>query len=1125
MKKTNWLNHLKAIIPKMSLSIRLITLFFISLFLFQANIFAQSNSLSIVMNNVDLIKVIKEIEKKSDYNFLYRPSAINLKQKVSVNVKNVSISKLLKELFAKSGIDYRINEKQIVLKPKDSNEGEISTIVAKPIKIKGNITDENGISLPGATIVEEGTSKGTTSDTDGNFTINVANTFAVLKVSYIGFTTQLIPVKNQTFITVVMEESASSLNEVVITGVFKKRKTTYTGAVKTITAKQLKKYGNRNIIATLNKIDPSFNIIENNEFGSDPNRLPEINVRGTTSLPTLTQIQNNEKASNLNTPLIILDGFEISLQRMMDLNIYEVENITILKDASATAIYGSKGANGIIVITRKAPKLGKLNITYSSNINLQFPDLNSYHLLNAREKLALELKAGYYNHKNAESKFALMNLYYTKLKLVEQGINTDWMSKPLQTGIGQSHYLNLNGGSEAFRYSASLNYNHIAGVMKKSSRSNFNGSINLTYSYKNVIFTNALSIGLNKSKNSPFGDFSTYVKLNPYWHPYDENGELVKRFGYFKNLPFNKIVADNSLYNALLSPQEFTTDYFDVNNNFFIKWNVLKGFTIESIFGISKNINNSDNFIPANNTLFEDEKQLNKKGTYEYSTGNDFKYDFRFNLNYSKLIANQHLIFCGFSSNISENTSYTYNISASGFPSKKMNFFGAALKFTNKSPSGKESISRMVSIAANFNYSFDNRYFIDLVYNLNGSSQFGSNSRFAPFWSAGIGWNLHHENFLKNSEFINRLKIRGSYGSSGSQQFDTYQAISKYKYFMNRGYEGALGNYLKGIANKDLKWQQTYQYNIGIDAELLNKSITINANVYYKTTSNLISPMNLPLSNGFSSYIENIGEIENKGFDFSIQVYFIKNKANNFYWSVGGSLAYNQDKIIKLSDAVIKQNEETKKTNTNNTSPINLYFVGKSISGLYVVRSLGIDPSTGKELFLKKNGEITRDWDFKDVYYAGVQNPTFNGNMNTDLVYGNFSMSVSFGFHWGGVQYNRTLIDRVENADKKENVDRRVYDDRWKEPGDKTFFKGINETGETKYSSRFVQNDIMFECDNINLSYRIDRNDWMKKNFGMQSLNFTLNMGNIFYFSSIKRERGLTYPFSHQITFSIQATF
>jgi TonB-linked SusC/RagA family outer membrane protein len=1103
---------------KIFLKMKLLALFILVMNLqISASVYSQEARMNIELKNASLKEVLNTIKQQSGYSFVYSDTDIKNLRNVSIKMENASIKEILNESLKNLDLAYEVFNDVIILRPTDEEAiGPITIGIG--IEIKGNITDENGIPLPGATILEEGTLKGVTSDVDGNFTIEVANTSSVLKISYIGFTTQLIPVKNQTFITVAMQESTSSLDEVVITGVFKKRKATYTGAVNTITAKQLKKYGNRNLIATLNKIDPSFNIIENNEFGSDPNRLPEINLRGTTSLPTLTQIQNNQKASNFNTPLIILDGFEISLQRMMDLNIYEVENITILKDASATAIYGSKGANGIIVITRKIPKLGKLNITYSSNINLQFPDLNSYHLLNAREKLDLELKSGYYDDKDAKDKFVFMKLYYNKLKLVEKGINTDWMSKPLQTGIGQSHYLNLNGGSKAFRYSASLNYTHTAGVMKKSSRDNFNGTISLTYNYKNINFTNMLSIGLNKSKNSPFGNFSTYVKLNPYWHPYDEKGELVKTFG---NL---RIVANNPLYDALLSPQEFTTDYFNVNNNFSIKWNVLKGFSIESMFGISKNINNSDDFIPANNTSFEYEKQLNKKGTYKYSTGNDLKYDFRFNLNYSKLIANQHLIFCGFSSNISENSSYTYTISGSGFPNKKIKFFGAALNFTNKNPLGKESISRMVSIAANFNYSFNNRYFIDLVYNLNGSSLFGSNSRFAPFWSAGIGWNLHHENFLKNSEFIDRLKIRGSYGSSGSQQFETYQAISKYKYFVNRGYEGALGSYLKGMANKDLKWQQTYQYDIGIDAELLNKSITINANVYYKTTSNLISPMNLPFSNGFLSYTENIGEIENKGFDFSIQVYFIKNKANNFYWSIGGSLAYNQDKIIKLSDAVIKQNKETKKINSN-TLPLNLYFVGKPISGLYVVRSLGIDPSTGKEMFLKKNGEVTRDWNLKDIYYAGVQNPTFNGNLYTDLIYGNFSMSVSFGFHWGGVQYNRTLIDRVENADKKENVDRRVYDYRWKKPGDRTFFKGINETGETKYSSRFVQNDIMFECNNINLSYRIDHNDWMKKNFGMQSLNFTLNMGDIFYFSSIKRERGLIYPFSHQITFSIQATF
>jgi TonB-linked SusC/RagA family outer membrane protein len=1086
-----------------------------------ASVYSQTTKLNINVERVSITEVLDLIKTQTKFEFFYTHEEINKVQKIDLQIEDGTVMEVLDQCFKGLGLGYEIIDDVIIITP--AEDVVVDSILQEAIEIKGKITDFDGTPLSGATIMIEETLIGTTTDIDGNYSIKVPDSKVSLKFSFVGYETQIIPVNDKTELNVILKESTTGLNEVVITGMFKKRKETYTGAVTTISEKELKMYGGRDLLSTLNNIDPSFNIIESNEFGSDPNRLPEINIRGTSSIPSIDELKN-DVVTNLNTPLFIIDGFEISLQTMKDLNIEDIKSINILKDASATAIYGSRGANGVIVVTTKEPETGKLKLTYFSSVKIELPDLSGYDFLNAREKLDLEVKAGIYNNKNIETDLTLKKTYNKNRLLVEKGYNTDWMSKPLRAGIGQKHNLRLEGGDKKFRYFASLSYDYNVGVMKGSNRKTFNGSINLSYHYKDLTFRNLLTIGITKSENSPYGTFSDYVKLNPYWYPYDEDEKLIRIFDNTDYLWDNNHPA-NPLYNALLHTVNSNKNT-SIRNNFSVEWKLLEGLTMRSRFGISNTIMRSDNFKPGKHTDFDSYRgnDIFRKGSYVYGSGEGFNYDFNFTLSYSKIFKEKHQMYFGLDYSMSENLTEKYNFIAEGFPHEKLDFLSVALQYQkNGKPSGSESKSRRMGITANINYSFEDRYFVDLSYRIDGSSQFGSKKKFAPFWSLGMGWNVHNENFFNKSEFINRLKIIGSYGVTGSQQFSVYQAESMFSYYLNKRYIDRLGANLLGLGNEDLEWQTTKQYNLGFESEFLNKRITLSANFFYKTTSNLISEIEIPLTHGFSSYTENIGKVENKGFEFMAKVLLIKNKEKNIFWSVNFGLAYNKNKIVKLSEALKKQNEEIA-NNSYGSNPNRLIFEGDPLNAIYVVPSLGIDPSTGKELFKKKNGKVTYIWDIKDRVFAGVSAPKFLGNCGTMLNYGNIQLNLSFGVYWGGQIYNQTLINRVENADKKYNVDRRVYEDRWMKPGDITFFKGINETYSTRYSSRFVQNQAIFQCKNIDLTYKLE-NDWVKKSLKMQSLKFTCNMGNLFYLSTVKRERGLSYPFSHTVIFSVRATF
>ena len=324
------------------------------------------------------------------------------------------------------------------------------------------------------------------------------------------------------------------------------------------------------------------------------------------------------------------------------------------------------------------------------------------------------------------------------------------------------------------------------------------------------------------------------------------------------------------------------------------------------------------------------------------------------------------------------------------------------------------------------------------------------------------------------------------------------------------------------LGNKNLEWQTVDKYNIGFEGGFLNNRVSIDMDVYLEKTHALLSSLELPYSNGFDSYTENIGAVENKGFELKASVWMLRDTERRFLWSVTGNLAYNKDKITKLSEAMKAANE--KLASIGGSNPNRILREGDSQNAIYAVPSLGIDPSSGEEIYLKKNGEVTKLWSAADRVNCGISNPKYRGNLSTMVRYKDLALNMSFGFNWGGQKYNQTLIDRVENADKRYNVDERVFKDRWQNPGDKTFFKGVNVTTSSNYSSRFVQDETAFWCQNMNLTYELKDWKWMRQ-MGISVINATIGTGELFYLSTIKRERGLFYPFSRQYTMSLSVMF
>lgn len=1094
----------------------------------QANGFSQHTRLSIKLDNVSVKQLFVEIEKLTDLAFVYNTNDVDQLGTINVNFTNEEIDKILDYCLKGKGVEYNFVNNHIVIKKAVAAVPQVKQRI-----LTGKVIDKTtGEPLPGATIKIKGTSIGTAADIDGKFQLNVASEVPALEISFIGYQPQEIVVGQRDDFVIVLEPAAAEMQEVVVTGIFTRKAESYTGAARTMKAEDLAKVGNANVLQALKNIDPSFQVIESNEFGSDPNRVPEIQMRGASSFTDM----KDKYQTNPNQPLFIVDGFEQNIEKVMDMDMNRVASITLLKDATAKALYGSKGANGVVVIETIRPEVGKLKVNYTGSIDIQAPDLSSYDLCNAREKLEVERISGIYTsvNNNPVDQQSKDEAYQILKKEVESGVNTYWLDKPLRTGIGHKHSLNFEGGDEYIRYSVDVNYNNVKGVMKGSERETFGGGFTFSYRYKSLLFREQLSVLFNKAENSPYGTFGDYAKLNPYWRPYNEDGSVKEILGYYNNQQTSPIY--NPLINATLNTNDISR-YTDITNNFYIEWNVLKDLKATGRVGVTHRTDESDIFYPRDHTMFRNidisDEEYFKRGQYTKTDGKLSNVNVDVAMNYSK-IWDKHVLFANGQWSMSQNKSQTVGVEAQGFANNKLDYITHALQYKeNGKPYGSESLSRETSVLASINYSYDMRYLFDANYRANASSLFGADKRWGHFWSVGIGWNVHNESFLRDKEWLQQMKFRASTGYTGSQNFNSYQAISTYRYYTDDVYDNIIGSYLISLANRDLQWQKTQDNNVGIDLSIF-KRFDISFDYYIKNTSNLLTPVTLPPSVGFDSYVENLGKSQNKGFEGRISVRAISNNASDLHLNVFASVMHNTNKIKEISDALTSINnqkdsdkgmsydpDEKNKT----TKPSVRYEEGQSMSAIWAVRSLGIDPATGDELFLTKDGQLTYKWNADDQVVCGDALPKFTGTFGFNIDWKGFIVNTSFYYRLGGQMYNQTLIDKVEDGDLQYNVDRRVYTGRWTAPGQAAQYKRLTDpTYFTRPTSRFVQDLSELQMTSLNVGYDFRNCEFLKRS-RIERLKLSFYMNDVFRASTVKIERGTDYPFARSFSFQLQATF
>ena len=1006
------------------------------------------------------------------------------------------------------------------------------------VEVTGIVIDEESVPVAGAGVVLKGTTIGVSTEADGTFRLEMESPGPefVLEFSFIGMKTREVKVKprdGKADMEVVLEMDQNELDQVVVTGIFNRRKESYTGSAVTMKGEDIKKVSTTNIAKAISVIDPSFRVMDNFEMGSDPNRLPDMRMRGTSTLPggssgsgDLVSLQG-EYDTYPNQPLLMLDGFEIDVQTMADLDPDRIASITILKDASATAIYGSKASNGVIVIETLAPRPGAINVTYSGSVRVEIPDLSSYNLMNSEEKILVEKLAGLY----PENDLASLRDYESRLREVRRGVDTYWLSQPLRTAVQHRHAVTLEGGSQALRYKLYAGLNETPGVMKGSKRSTQTASLDLSYRLSKFQLKNSVTVDNAVGTDSPYGSFSQYAMLNPYLRPYDEDGNVNKVMQTWNMLysgSGNTYEIANPMYNATFHSLDRTTS-LTIRELFKLEYRPADAWILQANVSLSKGISKDEVFRPGYHTAFNNVTDPTLKGDFSRAQSESFNYAIDFTAMYNKVFREKHYVTANLRYSVDQNQSETYGALVTGFPNDTMDHILFGQKYS-ENMTGSENTSRSIGGVLTAGYSYMYRYSFDATIRVDGSSQFGRDNRFAPFWSAGFKWDITNEPFMKSVEWMDDLVFATSYGITGTQGFAPYQSRQVYSYSDLMQYylsSDATGIELVALGNDKLKWQQTATWNTRLELSLLKGRITARAEYYIKNTENSLAQITLAPSLGFSSYPANMGTLQNQGVELNIAFIPYRNEAKEAYWVISANGSHNRNKLTRISEALSRMNELN--ASTESISPLPRYVEGQSTTAIWAVRSLGIDPSTGDEILLKRDGSVTSEYDPVDAVICGDTEPKWQGNVNTSFNYMGFGINLGFTYRFGGQMYNSTLVQKVENADLRYNADRRVLQLRWQNPGDVAQYKRLTNSANgsnTQQTSRFVMNENLFQMSSLSLTYRMDNNEYpFLRRLHISSMRWSFNMEDIFYLSSIKRERGTDYPFSRQFALSLNIVF
>lgn len=966
-------------IPKINLKLKLsFILLFISLFEIQAEVYSQKN-ITLNLNDVPVEKVFTEIKKNTDFNVLFLNLDIDLERKVSIKVSKAPVTRVLDILFNNTNITYQIEGRQIILTKRKTNTNKFSLknenikdSKLQNIDISGSVLDNKGQALPGANILEKGTTNGTQTDFDGKFSLSVTNENAILIISYIGFKTSEVPINGQAELTITLKEDAAGLDEIVIVGYGTQRKSDLTGSVSAVSSDDFENQPVTRIDQALQSRSAGVQV---SQTSGAPGAGFKIRVRGTNSI------------NGSNDPLYVVDGLVVG--NISTINVNDIKSIEVLKDASATAVYGSRGANGVVLLTTKSGKVGETSFNFDAFTGFQ----------SVRKNLDIMNGADFAETVNASNTGT--NYTAEEIAVLRTNGGTDWQDAVFQIAPISSFQLSVNGGNETTNYYISGSYLTQEGIVRNQDYKRYSLRTNLNTSLGKKIKLGT-NIYLSHDENDgQAANINNVVTFDPTTSVFDSEGNY--------NFSSIKSVATGEI-NPLLLADSNTLE--KMNNQLIASVNLSYEIADHWTFGVLgglEHLNTKQNsYIPIvvnqqGDAEVFDYVNLRLQNTNMITYQNDDNENHRIKLD---LIHEQQY------------TSFAVNEStAEGFPTDESTYKILSLGAVQQT-SNFFSDERLQSFVGRLNYSFANKLLFTGTVRADGSSKFRKDNRWGVFPSASMAWKVLSDEFKAENNTLNNLKVRVSYGLTGSQAIDALdtraRAISGVQY--NYPFDG--GTSTVGIApserieNPDLTWETTKQFNVGVDMSLFSSRVNLSFDWYKKNTNDLLLDVILPEFVGANIITRNIGEIENKGFDINLGVRVIDN--GDFKINTNFTLSRNRNEVLSLVDDTPISNlgETYLGPGFNNVPPTHIEvgqslgtFRGYIFEGVYQTGETTIaNRKAGDPRYtdLNDDGIISAE----DITNVGNGNPDFTWGLNTDIIYKRLSLNILIQGSSGGEIYN-----------------------------------------------------------------------------------------------------------------------
>lgn len=963
-----------------------------SLQAFAAVTYSQSARLTLDMENATVAQVLTSIEKQTQFYFTYSVKEINVQRKVSVHAQEEQIETILRRLFNPKEVRYVINDRHIALyKAASASTASRPQPNQKTLTVSGVVKDTHGDPVVGASIVVKGTTNGTVTDMDGRYTLANVAEGQTLSYSFIGMKTEEVKA-GKTTINVVLQEDAIGLNEVVAIGYGYVKKKDLTGAVSTVSADDMVMGGT--VSNAAQALQGKTAGVQVSQSSKAPGGTISVRVRGSNSI------------SSTNEPLYVVDGFPST--EGLNINPNDIESMQILKDASATAIYGARGANGVVLITTKRGKAGENKISYNGYVGAQKIQ-NPFDFINAKEYMNLQNAL----YQEIEGQEGNPNGAYTPSQL-QSDVDTDWLKECTRIGLVQDHNVQFRGGSEKTKVLTSLGYYMQEGILKNTDFNRISGRVNVDQTINDFIKAGATMYAhREKSKYQEYSGnivnsnvLLSVMSYDPTVLPYNSDGS-------YGRVPGGR--GDNPLANLLERKNDMTNDKF--NGTAFIEVNPFAGFTAKATAGVELLHNFKGTYLPAS-TTYQGSIDNGVATTYDYSATRQL---FEGILNYMHTFGSVH--------DVNVMVGYTYekftaeyrSISAKDFSTDvfEWNNLGAAAQKTSIGSNKTENM--LVSFFGRANYAFRDKYLATITVRRDGSSRFGANEHWGTFPSGSLAWRASEEEFVKNWGVFSNLKLRAGFGVTGNERIGDYAsyALMSTNHITLDGSSNLTGTHLNqsSAENRDLKWETTSQYNIGADLGFLDGRLAVTIDGYWKKTKDLLLKVKLPMYTGFTSGQQNIGSIQNRGFEIDLTSH---NLTGAFVWDTKFNFALNRNKVLDLGENGDIYITSSKPVGTVSEEQFAVVREGQPLGSLFGYRYAGVmqegetyapqpnaKPGDPKFVDVDGNGVIDSD----DRTIIGHASPDFILGLTNNFAWKGFDLSIFFQGSVGNDLLNMTRMN------------------------------------------------------------------------------------------------------------------